>query len=167
MNTTNQMIEFTAEYFNMPVKVIKRKTRKKEVVEIRHIAMWFVRKYSKLTLTKMGEIFNRDHSTISFAYFKINNLMDVYFEFSGKILNFERAALKKFNIAKRFYFSYKGTKEQYELFESNCTKELPSADLVILNRKKVDEGLIISDYSIIDDTEYILELGAIISQTQS
>lgn len=164
---TQNIIQFTAEYFNISEKAIKGKTRKKEVVEVRHVAMWFMHKYTKLTLENIGRKFNRDHSSISHACKRIDNMMSVYIQFHSKILNFEKTALKKFNIAKRFNFPFVGTKVQYDILETSCSEQLPEAELVLLNRKKDKKGIITSNYSVVDETAIIFKVAEFISRAQT
>ncbi|MEA3450277.1 MAG: helix-turn-helix domain-containing protein [Bacteroidota bacterium] len=164
---TQNIIQFTAEYFNVAEKAIKRKTRKKEIVEARHIAMWFMKKHTKLTLENIGKKFNKDHSSVSHASKKIDNMMSVYVQFHSKILNFEKTALKKFNIAKRFNFSFVGPKIQYDILEDSCSEQLPEAELVLLSRSKDEKGIITSNYSVVDETTIIFKVGEFISHAQT
>lgn len=49
--------------------------RHRHVVEARHIAIFLIREtYPRMALTKLGKIFNRDHSTVIYALQNIINL---------------------------------------------------------------------------------------------
>ena len=48
-------------------ETIKSRTRRREVVDVRQVAMYLVQKYTRLNLKKTGELFNRDHATVLHA----------------------------------------------------------------------------------------------------
>ena len=54
-----------AEHFNLTVELLKDKTRKKEVVEARQLAMYFAKELTPLSLKVIGYGFGgRDHTTV-------------------------------------------------------------------------------------------------------
>jgi chromosomal replication initiator protein len=64
-----------AEFFKVSPELLKAKTRKKEVVEARQIAMYFAKKYTLLSLKSIGHHFGgRDHSTVIHAITTIEDL---------------------------------------------------------------------------------------------
>jgi chromosomal replication initiator protein len=64
-----------AEYFKVTPELLKAKTRKKEVVEARQIAMYFAKRYTNLSLKSIGYHFGgRDHSTVIHAITTIEDL---------------------------------------------------------------------------------------------
>ncbi len=64
-----------AEHFKLSPDLLKAKTRKKEVVEARQIAMFFSKKYTNLSLKSIGHHFGgRDHSTVIHAITTIEDL---------------------------------------------------------------------------------------------
>ncbi len=66
-----------AEYFNVTVEELKDKTRKKEIVTARHIAMYFAKEYTSLALKTIGYHFGkRDHTTVLHALEAVNDLME-------------------------------------------------------------------------------------------
>lgn len=65
------------EYYNIPVDTVKSKTRKREIVQARQIAMFFAKDFTKASLKNIGSHFgNRDHSTVIHACQTVNDLMD-------------------------------------------------------------------------------------------
>ncbi|MEA3451807.1 MAG: chromosomal replication initiator protein DnaA, partial [Bacteroidota bacterium] len=72
----SQIIQIVGDYFNISVKAIKAKTRKREVVQARQLAMHFSKKYTKKSLTTIGAEFSRDHSTVVHANKTVKNLID-------------------------------------------------------------------------------------------
>ncbi len=63
-----------AEYHTSPNALIGI-SRIKELVLPRHIAIYLIYKYLDLSLPKLATIFNRDHTTILYAYRKIERKM--------------------------------------------------------------------------------------------
>lgn len=59
---------------------LKLRTRKREIVEARHIAMWMMHHYTKLSLAAIGAYFTKpdgtvfDHATVLYACRTVNNL---------------------------------------------------------------------------------------------
>lgn len=65
------------EFYNLPVDTVKSKTRKREIVQARQIAMYFAKDFTKASLKNIGSHFgNRDHSTVIHACQTVNDLMD-------------------------------------------------------------------------------------------
>lgn len=69
--------KFIAEHFGVTVNEMKDKTRKREIVVARQVAMYFAKNYTNLSLKTIGAHFgNRDHSTVIHALTSVNDLMD-------------------------------------------------------------------------------------------
>ena len=65
------------DYFNMPHEMIKSKTRKREIVQARQIAMYFSKSFTKSSLATIGsQIGGKDHATVLHACKTVNNLID-------------------------------------------------------------------------------------------
>ena len=65
------------DYFKLSVDVIKSKTRKREVVQARQIAMYFAKSYTKFSLATIGaHCGGKDHATVLHACKTVNNLME-------------------------------------------------------------------------------------------
>jgi chromosomal replication initiator protein len=65
------------DYFNMQVDALQTKTRKREVVQARQIAMYFSKSLTKYSLTSIGaQIGAKDHATVLHACKTVNNLKD-------------------------------------------------------------------------------------------
>ncbi len=90
----NQIIKTIADYFNIPEKAIKAKTRKREVVQARQLAMHFAKKYTKKSLSTIGAEFSRDHSTVVHANKTVKNLIETdksfrqYYEDIDRLLRY-------------------------------------------------------------------------------
>jgi chromosomal replication initiator protein len=66
-----------SEYFKVTIDQLKDKTRKKEIVMARQLAMYFSKEYTHLSLKTIGYHFGgRDHSTVIHAVQTVNDLYD-------------------------------------------------------------------------------------------
>lgn len=66
--TIDQIINTTCKYFNIEAKLIHSKSRKKEVVQARHTAMFLAKSYTDSSTPKIGKLIgNRNHSTVIHA----------------------------------------------------------------------------------------------------
>ena len=65
------------DYFNLPLEAINSKTRKREIVQARQLAMYFAKKHTKASLATIGlHCGNKDHATVLHACRQVNNLID-------------------------------------------------------------------------------------------
>lgn len=75
-----------AEYYHLNQDDLKDKTRKKEIVIARQVAMYFAKEYTNHSLKSIGYHFGgRDHSTVIHAVQTVNDMMDVNANFKGSI----------------------------------------------------------------------------------
>ncbi len=83
------------DYFNLPIDLIKSKTRKREVVQARQIAMFFAKSFTKSSLSVIGmHCGGKDHATVLHACRTVNNLMDTDKKFRASVVELE----KKINV---------------------------------------------------------------------
>lgn len=76
--------KFVADYFGVTVDSLKAKTRKREIVVARQVAMFFAKEYTNLSLKSIGYHFgNRDHSTVIHALTSVSDLMDTDRKFNA------------------------------------------------------------------------------------
>ena len=69
--------KIVCDYFNLPVEALLSKTRKREIVQARQIAMYFSKVLTKASLATIGaQIGNKDHATVLHACKTVNNLLD-------------------------------------------------------------------------------------------
>ena len=65
------------DYFNLPLEQINSKTRKREIVQARQLAMFFSKKHTKSSLATIGlHCGNKDHATVLHACRTVNNLIE-------------------------------------------------------------------------------------------
>jgi chromosomal replication initiator protein len=65
------------DHFSLPIDVLQVKTRKREIVQARQIAMYFSKTLTKASLASIGsQIGKKDHATVLHACKTVNNLID-------------------------------------------------------------------------------------------
>lgn len=83
--------KIVCEYFGLPADVLQTKTRKREIVQARQIAMFFSKSLTKSSLSTIGSIIGgKDHATVLHACKTVNNLMDTDKRFKSQIEDIER-----------------------------------------------------------------------------
>lgn len=88
-NTTKEIsIDYiqkvVCDYFGLPIEQIHAKTRKREIVQARQVAMYFSKKHTKSSLATIGmHCGNKDHATVLHACKTIANLIDTDKQFRG------------------------------------------------------------------------------------
>lgn len=71
-----------SDYFQMDTETLRSKTRKRNIVQARQLAMFFAKKYTKSSLASIGsQIGDRDHATVLHACKTIDNLIETDKEF--------------------------------------------------------------------------------------
>lgn len=75
--TLEEIRRVTCDYLDIPEDLVRGRTRKKEVVQARQIAMYFAKQITKHSLKTIGQDFGgRDHSTVIHAVKSVENQMD-------------------------------------------------------------------------------------------
>lgn len=69
------ILQTTAIEFNIPLHSILGNRRNKTSVQARHTAIFLVYSWTKMSLSDIGTIFNRDHSTVNHVMEKMSSLM--------------------------------------------------------------------------------------------
>ncbi|HZD79938.1 MAG TPA: chromosomal replication initiator protein DnaA [Actinomycetota bacterium] len=69
------IVEETAKYFSLTVDELVSKSRSRPLTTARHVAMYLVRECTGMTLPKIGELFDRDHTTALHGINKIDGSM--------------------------------------------------------------------------------------------
>jgi chromosomal replication initiator protein len=78
-------------YFNIPVEQIQSKTRKREIVQARQVAMFFSKNLTKASLATIGsQIGGKDHATVLHACKTVNNLIETDKRFRIQIDEIEK-----------------------------------------------------------------------------
>lgn len=95
-NTTREISidyiqKIVCDYFNIGVDLINSKTRKREIVQARQLAMYFSKKMTKSSLASIGlHCGNKDHATVLHACRTVNNLVDTDKQFKAYVDEIEK-----------------------------------------------------------------------------
>jgi chromosomal replication initiator protein len=69
--------KIVCDYFGLPLETINSRTRKREIVQARQLAMFFSKKHTKSSLATIGlHCGNKDHATVLHACRTVNNLLE-------------------------------------------------------------------------------------------
>jgi chromosomal replication initiator protein len=80
-----------SDYFDLPLELMKSKTRKREVVQARQIAMYFSKNLTKASLANIGaHLGGKDHATVLHACRTVNNLIETDKRFRNYIEDIEK-----------------------------------------------------------------------------
>lgn len=66
-----------SEFYDVSFKELRSKSRKRQHVSCRQLIMWTIRKKTNMSLKDVGELFNRDHTTVIHSTETIENLLFV------------------------------------------------------------------------------------------
>jgi len=95
-NTTREVsIDYiqkvVCDYFDLPLEILKSKTRKREIVQARQISMYFAKNLTKSSLANIGaNCGGKDHATVLHAFKTVNNLIETDKRFKGYVEDIEK-----------------------------------------------------------------------------
>ena len=90
VNTVEKIRDVVCEYFSLSVDAISTKSRKREVVQARQIAMYLSKQLTKSSLSTIGNtIGQRDHATVLHACKIVTDLMDCDKNFRSSVKEIE------------------------------------------------------------------------------
>ncbi len=79
------------DYFDLPIEILKSKTRKREVVQARQISMYFSKKMTKSSLASIGaHCGGKDHATVLHACRTVSNLSETDKQFKIYLEDLEK-----------------------------------------------------------------------------
>jgi chromosomal replication initiator protein len=92
--TIDDIISKVAGYYGVEVNSINTRSRKREVVLVRQVAMYLAKKYLDMSTSKIGHyIGRRDHATVVHACKTITNLAETDKQFRGELSEIENLLL--------------------------------------------------------------------------
>lgn len=74
--TTLEIIEMICEQYSVTREQLKNQNRTKDLVFARHLCMYLLYNCVKLKLSQVGQVFNRDHTTVMNAIQKIEDYIE-------------------------------------------------------------------------------------------
>ena len=83
--------KIVCDYFDLPIEMLKSKTRKREVVQARQISMYFSKKMTKSSLANIGaHCGGKDHATVLHACRTVMNLSETDKQFRNYLDELEK-----------------------------------------------------------------------------
>ena len=79
------------DYFNIPVYQMLSKSRKGEIVQVRHLSMYFAKKYTNLSLAQIGaRSGDKDHATVLHACRAVENQQATNPKYAADLNNIDK-----------------------------------------------------------------------------
>lgn len=89
--TVSRIQDTVCNYFGISRDIFLSKTRRREIVQARQIAMYLSRSLTKTSLSSIGaQLGGKDHATVLHACSTVNDLMDTDRNFRGFVRDIER-----------------------------------------------------------------------------
>ncbi|MPN55269.1 Chromosomal replication initiator protein DnaA [bioreactor metagenome] len=90
VNTVERIRDIVCDYFSLSVDAISTKSRKREVVQARQIAMYLSKQMTKNSLSSIGDLIGqRDHATVLHACKIVGDLMEIDKSFRTSVREIE------------------------------------------------------------------------------
>ena len=84
--TVEDIIEKVCNYYKVDTSTIHTKTRKREVVQVRQVAMYLAKKHTDTSSSKIGQLIGKkDHATVLHACKIVKDQVDVDKAFKSEI----------------------------------------------------------------------------------
>lgn len=120
MEEFNILLEIIKELYNLDSSELTKKSRKRELVELRYVCANILKSETKLTLEFIGENLKLDHSTVSYALREHSSLLEsknsrTYYE---KFVKINEAFFKKIQTPERLEIKLKELIEQKNEIEN-------------------------------------------------
>lgn len=94
--TIESIISKVCEHYNIDETAIHTKTRKREIVQVRQIAMFLAKRHTDNSASKIGQLIGkRDHATVLHACKTIKDLIEVDKNFKTEIEEIEASIKRK------------------------------------------------------------------------
>lgn len=74
--TSKDIITMVCKTYGVEHEDLMKQCRQRELVFSRHLAMYLIRKFTNLSVIKIGKLFNRDHTSVLHAQKMIQNYID-------------------------------------------------------------------------------------------
>lgn len=89
--TVEKIQEIVCGHFNISAELLQEKTRKREVVQARQLAMYFSKTYTKASLSYIGTLIGKkDHATVLYACKAVTDLMETDRKFKTQVEEIQR-----------------------------------------------------------------------------
>lgn len=131
------IIKEVCKYFDKPIELVQLKSRKREVVQLRQICMYFAKQFTNYSLETISyDVGNKDHVTCLHSVKTISNLIEVDIQIRTDIENLEKEIkLKLYNI--KYELSEKQKLKLYKLIIESQKRLLHKKHTVSNNRTRL------------------------------
>ena len=93
--TPDLIIDCVSEYYNLSPQLLRGDSRKKEIAQARHVAVYLTREMTGLSLPRIGDAFSRDHSTIINSCDKVTKLLASSQELKSTVADLKKIITEK------------------------------------------------------------------------
>ena len=93
--TPDVIIDCVAEYYGLSAAQVRGDSRKKEIAQARHMAVYLTREMTGLSLPRIGDAFGRDHSTIINSCDKITKQLSSSEETKAAVADLKKIITEK------------------------------------------------------------------------
>jgi chromosomal replication initiator protein len=95
--TVDEIVETVCDYFNVSTTAVSSRSRKREHVMARQVAMYLTQKYTKMPASRIGQLVGgRDHSTVIHSCAQVEKRLTTDNSFNEEITEIEKSfKLKK------------------------------------------------------------------------
>ncbi len=81
------IIKVVSSYFNLTPELLQAKSRKREIVQARQIAIYFSKKMTNYSLSAIGaEMGGKNHATVLHSFKTVKNMMDTDKQFKAHVI---------------------------------------------------------------------------------
>ncbi len=129
-----EIFQVVAKNYNLSIDSLKGESRKATIVEARHIVIYFLREIEGRSFTEIGQLLNRDHTTVLYGYNETKKK-------SGKKLFHNNVEILKLKIEKRKRRKNNILKIR-KLFDKLKVKKLFSKEVKETKEEKIPESSI-------------------------
>jgi len=84
------IISTVCDVYNLSIDDLAMDSRKRELVQCRQLIMYLLSRFTKLTLKKIGSIFNRHYSTVIYAIGTMEDILSYNQKFRTKVSSIEK-----------------------------------------------------------------------------
>ena len=90
--TIDEIIDKVCNHYNVTVTAVNSKSRKRDYVVARQVAMYLAQKYTKMPASRIGKLVgNRDHSTVIHSCSKVEGRLKVDAAFRDEVASIENS----------------------------------------------------------------------------
>ena len=93
--TPDLIIDSVAEYYSLSPELLRGDSRKKEIAQARHVAVYLTREMTGLSLPRIGDAFSRDHSTIINSCEKVAKLIETAPDIRNAVADLKKIVSEK------------------------------------------------------------------------